>query len=760
VKSEKIECWGINISGVVQGVGFRPFVYCLAHEIGITGYVKNIGANVYILAEGDINSLNIFIKKIEVNPPPAAKINNISTISIPLKNHDNFIIADSCDVENSVNNVSADLAICDDCKRELFDNSNRRFQYPLINCTNCGPRYSIVKSVPYDRCNTTMAEFEMCGDCQNEYNNPRNRRFHAQPISCHKCGPQVELTEINGDNISIKNAAMIQTGELLKSGKIIAVKGIGGYHLACNASDVNAVNRLRKRKKRDEKPFAIMAADLTAIKDICIISEVEEALLSSSAAPIVLLKKNEEILPAEIAPKNNNLGVMLPYTPIHLQLFHSSGLKYLVMTSANISDEPIVYEDAEVNVKLDGIADYILSHNRPIHTRVDDSVTRIFDNKPYFLRRSRGYVPTSITVEFIKNRSNIIACGGHLKNSFCLNDGNNFFVSHHIGDLENYETFTAYINGIKLLSDLLGVSPKYIVCDLHPNYLSTKYAYDSGLPVIQVQHHRAHIASCMAENNYNGKIIGIAFDGTGYGDDGNIWGGEFFTGALDNLQRSAHLEYVDLPAEQGRSTPWKSALGYLNQFGLDATILGENATDIELLSSLIANKTNTYRTSSMGRLFDAVSAIIGMRKTVTYEGQAAIELEFAANNNNGEINSYPFNIIDGETITVGISGIINGVVEDRNHGYSSSFIAARFHETVAEIILQMAFKLRNKEQINYIALSGGVFQNIYLLERVNYLLKSADFNVMLNRLLPANDGGISLGQAVLALYRKGELKCV
>jgi hydrogenase maturation protein HypF len=728
----------------------------LAHDIGITGYVKNIGADVHILAEGDVGRLNRYIKKIKENHPKAAKIIDISILVIPLRKHEKFIIADSSYVENSINNVSADLAICDDCKRELFDSSDRRYQYPLINCTNCGPRYSIVKNVPYDRSNTTMAEFEMCDECREEYNDPCNRRFHAQPVSCNNCGPHVILFDIDGNEIAVKNDAIKQAAEFLKSGEILAVKGIGGYHLVCNALDAFAVKKLRERKKRDEKPFAIMAADIDTIRNICFMSNVEEELISSTATPIVLLKKNREVLPVEIAPNNDNLGVMLPYTPIQLQVFHYSGLNCLVMTSGNIIDEPIVFDDSEVNVRLNGIADYVLSHNRPIHTRVDDSVVRIFDDKPYFLRRSRGYVPISVTVDFIKEPVNIIACGGHLKNSFCLNDGNIFFVSHHIGDLENYETFQAFENGIKLLTYLLGVSPQYILCDMHPDYFSTKYAYDSGLPVVTIQHHRAHIASCMAENNYDGEIIGVAFDGTGYGDDGNIWGGEFFTGTLENLKRAAHLEYVDLPVEHGRNTPWKSAIGYLLKHNFDTKIIEENESDIEMLSTFILNNVNNYTTSSMGRLFDAVSAITGVRNTVTYEGQAAIELEQAANSYKGKVKCYPFDIIEGKIITLGIFGIINGVVKDKMNGCSSSFIAARFHETVAEIILETALELRNYTNINHIALSGGVFQNIYLLNRVNIKLKSANFNILLNRILPANDGGISLGQAVLALYRKGE----
>ncbi len=750
------ECREINISGVVQGVGFRPFVYRLAKALKITGYVKNIGADVLISAEGTAETLDIFITEIKNNNLPAAQINDITISSVKTKKYSDFVIADSDINAGSTNNVSADIAICDDCRNELFNPADRRYQYPLINCTNCGPRYSIINAVPYDRCNTTMINFEMCDDCNDEYNDPDNRRFHAQPISCHNCGPQVTLSKLNGEVIATKNEAIIQASALLLTGEILAIKGIGGYHLACNADDAMAIQKLRTRKKRDEKPFAIMAANIADAMEICQISAAEKLLLNSPAAPIVLLQKSGKKLPADIAPDNDYLGVMLPYTPLQLQLFYHSKLKYMVMTSANIIDEPIIYDDEDANARLIGIADYTLTHNRPIHTRVDDSVAKVFDDKPIFLRRSRGYVPTAINLNFIYENHNILACGGHLKNSFCINNGSHFFISQHIGDLENYETYQSYTSSIKLVSELLQVTPEYIACDLHPDYLSTQYANDSGLEVVAVQHHRAHIAGCMAENNYAGEIIGVAFDGTGYGDDGNIWGGEFFTGTLNNLQRAAHLEYIDLPAEHGRSTPWKSAIGYLIHNNIDTGILCEKENDTELLSSYISKKINTYKTSSMGRLFDAVSAIIGIKKRITYEGQAAIALEFVANSYDGAIDEYAFNISSGGIMTVEISGIINGVITDKLIGCSNAYIAARFHETIAQIILKMALKLRDINKINHIALSGGVFQNNRLLKRVYVLLTSANFNILINRILPANDGGISLGQSVLALYRKGE----
>lgn len=747
----------IIIRGIVQGVGFRPFVYRLATTLGIQGSVRNVMATVVIAAEAPRAVLDDFVRRLSTEAPPLATITEITTRKIAARGEQGFTIDASEAGDTEAVYISPDIALCADCRRELLDPTDRRYRYPLVNCTNCGPRLTIVKDVPYDRERTTMQAFPMCADCAREYHNPLDRRYHAQPTACPVCGPTVTLHDTAGAAVAEGDTAIRQAIAHLVEGKILAIKGLGGYHLACNARDAAAVQRLRRRKARDEKPFAVMA-NIAVAETICKMDDDERAVLQSPTAPIVLLpKRAHHDLPEEIAPGNPCLGVMLPYTPLHVLLFADSPLTLLVMTSGNISGEPICFDDDEAHQRLSGIADYRLTHNRPIHTRVDDSVVRMVQGSRHFIRRSRGYVPTPVAVRGLASPTPVLACGGHLKNTFCLNRGEDYYLSHHIGDLENVAAMEAFEDGIDLFQRLLGITPEIIAHDLHPAYLSTQYALGRDLPHVGIQHHRAHIAACLAENGIADDVIGVAFDGTGYGDDGRIWGGEFFTGSLSGLTRVGHLEYVTLSGgDAAVLAPWKTALGYLRHaFGADAPaaqhLLGIPDNDLSLVGMALAKRLNTYETSSMGRLFDAVTALCGLRTSASYDGQAAMELEFAASYHTGAVSPYPFSLTTkGDVFQVRTGELIRALVEERLHGATAGAMAARFHQTMAAVILEGCRLLRMRTGLRQVALSGGVFQNRLLLERAVALLTADGFTVHLHRQVPANDGGLALGQAVLA----------
>ena len=756
----------IRIQGIVQGVGFRPFVYGLALRFGLVGFVYNDSDGVTVEIEGRVADLTAFLRALRAEPPPLARIDAIASEQIAPRYKSTFIIAHSQTGTQRGTLISPDTATCDDCLRELFDVNDRRYGYPFINCTNCGPRFTIVQDVPYDRDKTTMRVFPLCPLCQQEYNNPLNRRFHAQPNACPVCGPQVRL--LDGPEGDVHDINVIATAaQRLASGTILTIKGLGGYHLACDALNEEAVQRLRQRKHREAKPFALMVSDLHTARQLCSVSDAEAALLQSRHRPIVLLEQLPDCPVASgVAPVHNTLGIMLPYAPLHSLLLRAFAaalpagrLAVLVMTSGNLSDEPIAYRDDDAQERLASIAEGMLTHNRAIHMRCDDSVMRIAAGDQQFLRRSRGYAPEPIPLSFDLPLP-LLACGAHLKNTFCLGKRRQAFLSHHIGDLENLETLTSFREGIEHFQRLFDIYPEVVAYDLHPEYLATKYALDTDMPrKIGVQHHHAHIASVLAEHGLTGPVIGVAADGTGYGTDGAVWGCEIMLADLRGFKRLSHLAYVPLPGgEQAVRQPWRVAAAYLSQAYGDAFL----ALDIPFvrqlerskwrtLSQMIARGLNSPLTSSLGRLFDAVAALLGLRHEVIYEGQAAIELEIVAEKT-GQVDSYPFAIED-ETGVLDVSPMIRAIVGDIQQGVPVPQIAARFHRTIAELLATACVKAREQTGLNEIALSGGVFQNRLLLEQLITRLEALTFQVYINRRVPPNDGGLSLGQLAVAAAR-------
>ena len=729
-----------------------------------------------IEVEGDHGNIEEFIADLKTNAPPLSAIESVEcNHHLAPAEYSDFVILESAHDEHGEEFVpiSADLSTCDDCLRELFDPADRRYQYPFINCTNCGPRFTIIEDIPYDRARTTMREFAMCGACRAEYEDPQNRRFHAEPIACHLCGPQLALVgadlrvrpKLVYDKGQARGSAPATTGPdtvgaaraLLLDGAILAIKGIGGFHLACDALNPDAVARLRQRKYREDKPFAMMAESAALVRQHCHVSPAEAALLSSKPRPIVLLRrKAESNIPLAVAPGVNNLGFMLPYSPLHHLLVKDLG-RPLVMTSGNISDEPICFDDEQARERLGRIADYFLLHDRRIHMRTDDSVARVYDERAMIVRRSRGYAPQPIrTAQTFATQ--ILACGAELKNTFCLTRDAFAFVSHHIGDLENLETLGAFTAGIDHFKRLFHLRPEVVVHDLHPEYLSTKYALalDDVATKIPVQHHHAHIASCMADNEIDGEVIGVAMDGLGFGLDGRLWGGEFFVADFVAAERVAHLANVPLPGgAKAIREPWRMAAVYLQRaFGdefvnLDLPFIEElEKRNWPTLRSMIATRTNCPETSSMGRLFDAVSGLIGVRSLVNYEGQAAIELEATAEARCE--GAYEFKV-DAEVIDA--APVIRDAVRDLLDGRSPAAVAARFHRGVARLIAAVAEQVRAERKLNRVVLSGGVFQNLLLLTAARAALGAAGFEVFTHARVPANDGGISLGQASIANAR-------
>jgi len=747
----------IAITGVVQGIGFRPFIFNLAESLSIRGWVLNNERGVFIEAESEDGNLARFIQDIPRFAPPLARIETFDVRYIEPLGYATFEIRKSVETEEKFVLISPDVATCDQCLSELLAPQNFRYQYPFINCTLCGPRFTIIQDIPYDRHKTTMTSFKMCQVCQREYEDPSDRRFHAQPNACSACGPSLHLED--GGGREVPGDPIEKTLDLLAKGKIVAIKGLGGFHLACDAKNQEAVSSLRSRKFREDKPFAVMCQDLAEVKEHCEVDDQEKRLLLSVERPIVLLKKkrNSNVV-SDVAPYQTTLGVMLPYSPLH-HLLLNGPLKTLVMTSGNVSDEPIVYKNKEARNRLYHIADYFLFHNRDIHMRCDDSVTRAFEGKLYILRRSRGYVPFPIKLSFPLEM--ILACGGELKNTFTLTRGNYAFMSHHIGDLENLETLTSFEEGIKHFKKLFYIEPKAVAYDLHPDYLSTKYALSiPDIPKAAVQHHHAHIVSAMAENGIQGDVIGVALDGTGFGLDNTIWGGEFIKANLKDFTRLAHLKKVPMPGgSMAVKEPWRMAMVYLSEgFGEDATSLRIdlmkriNFQKWDILKKAVEKKINTPWTSSMGRLFDAVSSLLSIRDEVHYEGQAAIELEMIADH--GVKEEYPFRVHKDENpMIIDPAEIIRGIVRDLTERISSSKISGKFHRAIARLIIETCKVIRSGERLNRVVLSGGVFQNIFLLSLVTEGLKGAGFEVYTHHLVPTNDGGISLGQAVIAQMR-------
>jgi len=743
----------IKITGLVQGVGFRPFVFKLAQQNNIHGWVKNQNDGVLIKAEGSKEILNNFISLLNKNKPIAAHIENIDTSETQVENFSEFNILKSINHSDEITQISPDIAVCLECLDDMKHQKNR-INYPFINCTNCGPRFSIIHDLPYDRKLTTMQPFEMCDECKKEYEDVNDRRFHAQPVACNACGPEYELTYQNKKETDINKILQIFSS-LITEGKIIAVKGIGGFHLACDALNANAVKRLRTLKNRDSKPFAVMFKDIETIQNFALMNEKESEWLQSWRRPIVLLRlKNADALPNAISNKLETVGAMLPYTPFHYLMFEHLNTAAIVLTSGNISDDPIVIDNAEAHEKLSIISDALLTYNRDINNRTDDSVLMIANNKPRIIRRSRGFVPTPIYLNL--NVEGIMAVGGELKNTFCIGKQNMAILSQHIGDLKNIETFDFYKESIHLFEKIFRIKPEVIAGDMHPDYLSSKYLQSINVKKNFVQHHHAHIASCMAEHGLDEKVIGVSFDGTGFGDDGNTWGSEFFICDLAEYKRFTHFEYLPMPGgDKVSEEPWRMAVAYLfHYFG--NVFLNWNLSflknipeqKINLLIQAIKNNINCPLTSGAGRLFDAVSALLNICTIAGFEAEGPMRMESMINQNCNEKYLFEFNQ------TISFKKTFEEILNDLKNNISLDIISAKLHNTVVAVIANVANQMRNKYNINKIVLSGGVFQNKYLLEKTENILTAENFEVFTHSKIPSNDGGISLGQLAVAAKRR------
>lgn len=743
----------IRVTGIVQGVGFRPFVHGLAVRLGLAGFVGNDERGVVVEAEGPGSALDA-LERALAEGPPAALVTGVTAGRIAPRGGRGFAIVPSASHGSAATLISPDLATCADCVRELFDPADRRFRHPFLSCTNCGPRFTIVTGVPYDRETTTMAGFPMCPACAAEYHDPADRRFHAQPICCPDCGPVLRFRP--GWSAEVAEADPVTAAaEALHAGAVVAVKGLGGYHLAALAADPRPVGALRARKHREDKPFAVLVPDLETARKLCEVAPAEETLLRSARAPIVLLRRRRDAeVATAVAPGDRHLGLLLPYTPVHHLLSAAVGAP-IVLTSGNVSDEPIAHRDADARERLAGIADAALVHDRPIRTRADDSVARIVRGAPYLVRRSRGYAPAPLPVALGSERV-VLGCGAELKNTICVLRGREAFVSHHIGDLENAETLAAFTDAIAHLGLLLEVTPEVIAHDLHPEYLSTKWACAQDLPLVGVQHHHAHLAACLAEHGEPGPVIGIACDGLGYGTDGTLWGGEVFDVSLTGFTRVAHLEPVPLP---GGATairqPWRTAAAWLRTAGTDLPGMPERIGAAWLtVQALLDSPLDQPRTTSAGRLCDAVAALCGLRDHTTYEGQAAIELERLAAP--GVTEAYPVSVPDrpaqhpAPPRVIMVSELVRAVVAELRRGVQTPLVAARFHNGLAAGLAAAAVGAARERGRDTVALSGGVFQNMLLLEGVRARLEREGLRVLVHTRLPCTDGGISLGQVAVA----------
>jgi len=739
-----------RVEGTVQGVGFRPHVYRLARELGLSGYVRNDERGVALEVEGEAAAVNSFLARLASEAPPLARVERVLTDERELAGKEGFSIVESERAGEPRAPVTPDTATCDDCLAELFDPGDRRHRYPFVNCTNCGPRFTIVRGVPYDRPLTTMAGFEMCDRCRAEYEDPLDRRFHAQPNACPVCGPSAWVADASA---AVVSRDLTAAADALRGGAILAIKGLGGFHLSCVASSEDAVAQLRARKHREDKPFALMAPDVEAARSLVDLDDAAEVLLVSRERPIVLAPRRLDApVAAEVAPGLPELGVMLPYSPLHHLLLADTG-ESLVMTSGNVSDEPIAFTDEDALQRLAGIAELFLLHDRPIETRTDDSVVR----PATVLRRSRGYVPAPIELP-VPAKRHVLACGAELKNTFTLAKGKSAWVSHHIGDLENYETLRSFRDGIAHFQRLFAVEPEVVAHDLHPDYLSTKYALErDGVELVGVQHHHAHLAACLAEHGVTDRAVGAIFDGTGYGTDGTVWGGEILVGDLGRFERAGHLFPVRMPGGAAAvREPWRMACAWL------AEATGEGEPELPpILAGMVEPESwcivarmaeagvSAPMTSSMGRLFDAVAALCGLRTHVNYEGQAAIGLEAVAATRAGESSAYPMPGLDARET-------IRAIDADVRAGVPIGVIAARFHNGVAAATASACESAARSHGLDSVVLSGGVFQNRLLLERISALLADAGLRVLVPERLPANDGGISYGQTAVAVGRSAE----
>jgi hydrogenase maturation protein HypF len=760
-----------RVEGTVQGVGFRPFVYRIATELGLGGWVLNDSRGVLTEVEGDDGAVEEFLRRLVDDAPPLAVVETVEPKALAATGETNFTITESDDAGEPLALVSPDIATCEDCLAEVLDPGDRRHRYPFTNCTNCGPRFTIIQGVPYDRPLTTMAGFRMCDSCLAEYEDPLDRRFHAQPNACPVCGPSLRLADPAGRSVAEGNEATLQAAALaFAEGKIVAVKGLGGFHLACRADDEAAVAELRARKHREDKPFALMVGTAQDAAELVDLAPAEAELLSSRERPIVLAPRRADArVAASVAPGARELGLMLPYSPLHHLLMWDAGTT-LVMTSANVSDEPIAYRDTDALQRLAGIADLFLLHDRPIHTRTDDSVVRALDipspdpsprphlstdvRRPLFLRRSRGYVPAALP---LAESPPLLACGAELKSTFCVAKGGRAWVSHHIGDLKNFETLSSFKEGIEHFQSLFAVEPGLLVHDMHPSYLSTVYALEraeqDGLETLAVQHHHAHLAAVLAEHGEEGTAVGVIYDGTGYGTDETIWGGELLTGDARGFERSGRLHPVRMPGgDRAVRQPWRMACAWmLEALGPEPPLppgiaaLGVEPADWAKIGELAGSGLASPVTSSAGRLFDAVGAICGIRAQVNYEGQAAIELEAAADP--AESGAYPLPFADG---VLDARETIRAVLADLGAGAQVPTVAARFHNAVARASAAAAAELAAAAGLDSVVLSGGVFQNRLLLERTAAAVAGDGLRVLTPRRLPPNDGGVSYGQAAVA----------
>ena len=781
----------VRVEGTVQGVGFRPYVYRLAGELALAGWVMNDAHGVLAEVEGDAPAVERFLARLPEEAPPLAAVERVVTEDAPPSGASGFEIRRSAGAGEPEAAVTPDVATCADCLAELFDPADRRYRYPFVNCTNCGPRFTIVRGVPYDRPLTTMAGFEMCAACRAEYDDPRDRRFHAQPNACPACGPTVRLLDRQGepvDGLDPPSALdpVAAAAAALDKGAVVAVKGLGGYHLACRADDERAVATLRARKRREDRPFALMARDLRAAQALVELTPPERELLLGCTRPIAIARRHPNAPVARsVAPRSADLGVMLPYSPLHHLLLADCEATALVMTSGNVSDEPIAYEDADALRRLAGIADLLLVHDRPIHMRTDDSVVRaVASRPPLILRRSRGWVPGSVDLPLAARRP-LLACGAELKSTFCVAKGRRAWVGHHIGDLRNWETLHSFREGVDHFERVFAVEPAVVAHDLHPDYLSTAYALErEGVEHVGIQHHHAHLAACLAEHGERGPAVGAIFDGAGNGDDGTVWGGELLVGGLDGFERAGSLWPVRLPGgDRAAREPSRMACAWLSAalddsppaalsplpHGLAGRVTPQALSPLphglagrvaperwEQVARLCQTGVASPLTTSAGRLFDAVAALCGLRATVTYEGQAAAELEGVADV--AERGTYPLPLDERDgLLLLDARATVAAVVADVDAGVSPAIVSARFHGTLAEATAAACERLAERAGLSTVVLSGGVFQNRLLLERTAERLERSALRVLVPERLPPNDGGISYGQAAVAAARDGAL---
>jgi len=749
----------ITLTGLVQGVGYRPFIHRLADRFGMNGYVLNSSRGLIIEVEGKEKSVHAFSDRVTTTFPPLAVVRNTEIETLAAKGYRSFEILRSEKLETEFTLVSPDISVCDDCLQELFDPGDRRYRYPFINCTNCGPRFSIIKDTPYDRPLTTMAGFTMCRNCDREYSDISDRRYHAQPDACPVCGPQLQLNGVTG--IIECDDPVEKATELLLQGDILTVKGIGGIHLMCNATDNTAVEKIRRIKQRERKPLALMSKSVERVRQFCEVNQSEQELLESPERPIVLLTKRENSPISDfVAPGNAYLGVMLPYSPLHYLLLDDDRLLALIATSANIADEPIARNRDEMHPSVRNNADYYLDHNRPIHNRCDDSVVEIVDRQTVMIRRSRGYAPLSMPIP--GSGRQLMALGAEEKNTICFTKDGWAYLSQHIGDLKSAEAFEFFLEALERLKKIFKIEPELVVCDMHPQYLNTGYAQNLTTPLLPVQHHHAHIASCLAENDIKQKVIGIALDGTGYGADDRIWGAEFLIADLTGYERAAHLEYTPMPgADLAVKEPHRMAVAFLYSaygddiFDLDLDLfrrMGDHKLNAVL--QMMKQKINSPLSSGCGRMFDAVASILGICDRISYEAQGPIELEVISNP--ACRSSYRYDIENkDDIIIIQPREIFRGIVADIENGTTAAVIGGKFHNTVVDFCVEVATKLKQKHRLNQTALSGGVFQNRLLLKKLRRRLVQRGFTVYINSQVPPNDGGISFGQAAVGLNLNG-----